>query len=200
MKPLCKPDILPMHIYIDKDEKRPYSFLALRRIVPAVTMSVAHLPEGDYSVRMLIVNTPDPKAAKTVLERKAFTDFLESVGTGHKLLADKLWRMRVYGYPALVIEASWDMIWNPNAHLPHPTKVNSRSAICSLIAWASRYRIGIWTTPTGTLEECRRAAEQITFRLLERWHLDRNCNSDILDRPTRRHNTITGVSLEKQNG
>lgn len=168
---MAKADRMPMTLLVDSREQRPWSFAGISRHVVAVNRKTVTLETGDYSVEVFGATT---NADRIVIERKSLADFYGSVGGGRHRFELEMSRMASYGYAALVIEASVDMLASPNAYLEHPTRVNPKSALCSLIAWSTRFGVHLWTAPTGTLAECRQAAQQFAWRLLERWHIDHN--------------------------
>jgi ERCC4-type nuclease len=102
-----------------------------------------------------------------IIERKSLADLYGTLGQARDRFERKLERMARYGYAAIVVEAELSVIRNPNDHLRHPTKMNPKAAILSLLAWTQRYNVHLWPCPG------REAGEIVTFRLLERFFRDR---------------------------
>jgi ERCC4-type nuclease len=94
------------------------------------------------------------------IERKTPEDFFGSITSGRERFEREFARMSEFAYRALVIEADWSEIVNPS------TRVNPASVVATLIAWSQRYGVHLFLCPG------RRFAEQLTYRLLERFRRD----------------------------
>lgn len=152
-----------MTIDVDTREQSPYTFKDIRGTIPFEVRRVG-LPTADYRVdRFLGTST---KANCAIVERKTLTDLYGTATMGRERFEAELKRMTEYGFRALVIEAEWSQILNPNAFLVRPTKMLPKAMLASLLAWQQRFGLHVLPCPG------RRAAEIITFRLLERWYRD----------------------------
>lgn len=160
--PQPKPECLqcPFTVLIDSREQAPYAFLGLRSnadegnlpiIVP--TMRVA-MVTGDYGLFGL------PRIA---IERKSKEDLFASVARRDNF-EDRLERMTRLDFAAVVIEAEFSEIMT---RPPKYTKYQPKSLMRTLMAWMIRYR-GVHWLPMPD----RWAAEQATFRLIERYWKD----------------------------
>jgi len=156
-KPANKPE--PRTIWIDTREQDAFDFACVRAEEPFVLERVT-LKEGDYADPFEDVT---PYADRGVIERKSLADLYNSLTNDRDREQRKFARMSAYGFKALVIEADIPMIMAPNEHLAHPTQATPRSIMGTLFHWSIRYGIHVWPCPG------RRAAEQLTFRLLEAW-------------------------------
>lgn len=168
-----------MHITVTTNEQRPYMF---ERIKPRVkgTLEVVHqfMPTGDYGTLQPHCYGKEPidwrkveesmPGAACIVERKSLADLYSTLAGGeHRNRFEwQLERMKFYGHAAIVVEAEMSAIVAPNKYLRHPTKLNPISVMGSLIAYVQRCRIGLWMAPG------RRAAEMLTYRILERWWRD----------------------------
>lgn len=152
-----------MIIRVDTREQDPYAFHRMRD--PSVRYSVTRgtLGTGDYDLDAF---TALP-SLQAIVERKSLADLYGTATRGRDRFERELGRMREYGYAAMVVEADMQTILNPNKSLRHPTLANPRSVLLSLLAWSQRFGVHIFCCPG------RRAAEETTFRILERWWLDR---------------------------
>ena len=123
------------------------------------------LPVGDYTV------APDPKMftgrfphSGMVIERKSLADLYGSVadrGNFEKRLA---MMARDYLWAGVVVEAEVGEVLRGCP----PSQLSPKSLWRSINAWSMRYLTVHWYFMPG-----RDAAEKQTFRLLERWWLDR---------------------------
>jgi len=154
----------PFTIDIDTREQLPFPFRHIQDQILPFTVERATLAEGDYGVR-----TPadTPKAARIALERKSLPDLYGSLGNGRDRFRREFERLAGYGYAALVIEAPWEAILSPSQYLRHDTAMSPKSVVRSLLAWSQRYGVHVFPCPN------RQFAEQLTYRLLERWEVDR---------------------------
>ncbi len=102
-------------IVIDSREQRPYQF-------PGAVVQA--LPTGDYS----IVGLTD----RVTIERKSKSDAYSSLGHGRARFRRELERLALFDYAAIVVE---DSVPGFLQRPPH-SKMNPKSAMCSLLAWS----------------------------------------------------------------
>ena len=110
-------------IVVDNREQRPYQF-------PGVVVQA--LPTGDYSIVGLI--------DRVTIERKTKTDAYSSLGKNRARFRREVERLAEFDYAAVVIE---DSVPGFLRRPPH-SKMNPKSAICSLLAWSVRYGIPVF--------------------------------------------------------
>lgn len=125
----------------------------------------------DYSVELPV----EPGTERIGIERKSLSDLCGTLGGGRETFEAKLehWRKSYdWGYRALVIEGDFAQITNPNAHLEVGTGMHPNALMATLMAYSQRFDLHIWPCPT------RKFAEQLTFKLLERWYRDRSSAKD----------------------
>jgi ERCC4-type nuclease len=152
-----------MTIIVDTREQRPFTFREIKTPAVPFTVTTGTLDTGDYSVETDLLATPGDKI---VVERKSLADLYGSLSAGRVRFAREAERLAEYGYAAIVIEADYPTIMQPSNVLRYPTSMNPRSVIATLIAWSQRYDIHVYACPG------RHFAEQLTYRLLERWFRD----------------------------
>jgi DNA excision repair protein ERCC-4 len=148
-----------LRIMIDTREQDPFDFSSVQTSVE-FSVERATLKEGDYS---LATDDFTPYSNRIAIERKSLADLYGSVTAGRERFRRECARLSAYGAAVIVIEADIPMILHPNDHLSHPTETYPRSVMGTLFHWSLRYNIHVWPCPG------RRAAEQVTFRLLEAW-------------------------------
>lgn len=152
--------VAPFTILIDSREGLPYTFEGIRAnadqghaLVHVPTMRTG-LPAGDYG----LLGYPQIR-----LERKSREDLYASV-VRRANFEGRLERMSELAYGAVIVEAErMDLIRNPPAF----TKYSPRALSRTLIAWDMRFPVK-WHFMPG-----REAAEILTYRLIERFWLDR---------------------------
>lgn len=136
-------------VVVDTREQRPYRFPRWERRT---------LASGDYS----LVGLEDQVA----IERKTKADAYASLGRGRARFERELGRLARLDYAAVVIEASLpDFL-----QAPAFSRLNPRAAVRSLIAWAVKYRVGVFFAGD------RRHGRALTWGLLEkywRYHVGR---------------------------
>lgn len=161
-----------LHILIDDRESLPYDFASIRSPVLPFTTTTLQLQTGDYCTSCY-GDVPEPgirfhsdNGYWAVIERKTLTDLYTTLGQHRDRFQREFERMSRFGYAALVIEADWTSIARPNDALDWPTELNPKSVIATLLAWSQRYGVHLFPCPN------RNFAEQLTFRLLERWVRD----------------------------
>ena len=165
-----------MRLTVDTREQLPYTFEAIKPVIPRV-IERGTLPTGDYAS----TRSSGPGAGPyerdlhecgglphliAIVERKTLSDLYRSLSEGRDRLKKLFNRMRNFGYAAIVIEAEMSAIMDPNAHLAHPTKMSPKSVMSTLIAWSQRFGVQVFMCPG------RAAGEAITYRILERWIRD----------------------------
>lgn len=162
-------DAIVMDIRADNQEKGHYVYDFANMRDPHLPFSVTreHLKTADYTVHLPDAALPQNRI---VIERKSLDDLYGTLGneTRRKRFKAEFERMSLFGYAAVVIEATLEQILRPNDYLDprYATKLNPRSAYMTLMFWSQRYGVHIWMMPG------RRVAEQWTFRLLECWTRD----------------------------
>ena len=164
-----------MIIFVDTREQLPYRFANVRpRRKDRAAIMVTTVPAGDYATVVDDeIHAPLSQRLTTgiSIERKSLQDLYGSMRNklGRVRFRAKLEKMKAYGYSGLVVEATWDQIIEPNAHLAHPTKLNPRSVVSALVTWTQEFNVHVFTCPG------REFAEQVTYRLLENWYLKKGC-------------------------
>jgi len=154
-----------MHIAVDTREQKPYKFKKTVKPSNGIEFDIERttLQTGDYGlVKPMLAETSDLIA----LERKSLADLFSTVSQGRFRFENEMKRMTQYGYAAIIIEADFAMMCNPNAYLKWPTGMDTKSMFATLIAFSTRYNVHLWPCPT------REFAEAVTYRLLERWFRD----------------------------
>lgn len=157
----------PLIIGIDSREKHAYTFDCMRTTcsVPFTTKKI-YLPTGDYTILGPFAGGNLP-GDQIIIERKSMQDLYTTLGQHRERFEAEYARMSLFGYAALVIEATWDQIMQPLKFLNHPSRLHPRSVHATLIAWSQRYDVHVCTYPG------REIAEMAVFRMLERWAKDR---------------------------
>jgi len=160
-----------MLIYVDTLEKNgSWDFVDMPK--PETSFSVHHkrLKTGDYMVDRFTAATLGRKhGSQLAIERKTLPDLYGTLGnsTRRTRFIRELQRSTEYGYFAIIVEAEWHAILKPNKYLVHPTRLNPKSAMASLLAWSQRYNVHLFTLPG------RDVAQIFAFRMFERWVRDK---------------------------
>lgn len=129
-------------VAIDTREQKPYRF---------ARSEVKTLASGDYSV----VGLED----RVAVERKSKEDAYSSLGQGRARFERELQRLARFDYAAIVIETSLpDFL-----RAPAFSRMNSRAAARSLIAWSVKYRVCVFFAGD------RRHGNALTQQLLEKF-------------------------------
>lgn len=136
---------------IRADSRRGYRPL----VVPTVRRK---LDAGDYSI--------DGFEDAVSIDRKETSDFLSCVTHVRGRWERCLERLGRLDYGAVVIESELGAIVEGLASGRFHSNVAPSSVVGSVIAWSQRFGVAFWFLPG------RSAAERMTFRLLERFHLD----------------------------
>ena len=114
-------------ILTDRREQNPLTFLHSEPVT---------LTTGDYSIR-----TADRDYRDLIsVERKSLPDLFGCVGQQRERFERCLERLATYPYCAIVVEATFADILSGARH----SQVHPNSAIGSLVAWSTRYRLPIW--------------------------------------------------------
>jgi len=125
-------------------------------ITPPPTVEVATLATGDYSLKRF--------ETLITIERKSLSDAFGTFGKGRARFERELLRMTAFQFAAVIVEADWQTIVR---HPPTRSRLDPKTVVASIAAWAIRHRVHFWTCPN------RAFAEKFTFRLLERFWKDR---------------------------
>jgi len=166
-------EVVPFTVVIDTNEGAPYQFTGIKGRskngvkLPQVIRTVKkpmYLMErdkwnaglGDYSI--------DGLETKIQVERKSIDDLFGTLGGRRENFEREIARLNEQCDMAYVmIEGSFAHITNFHDHGPEPSSV-----IGTMISWGQRYPKVHWI-PAGS----RDMAERLTFRMLERYWLDR---------------------------
>jgi ERCC4-type nuclease len=170
----------PFTVLVDSREQRAFSFAGLHSnadegnlpiIVPMMRVGLRH---GDYGLLGL------PRIAG---ERKSLDDLYASVVRRDNWVR-RLTRMQEeLDYGAVVVEAGWDQVL---ARPPRFSHYPPKSLFRTVVAWSQRYyKVHWWYMPD------RVAAENTTFRIIERYWKDHQEQVVIPDADT---DTITTVA------
>lgn len=151
-----------IEITVDTREQLPYPFDTIKSEHFDHTVISKGMKTGDYGLTM----TSTKKEDHIVLERKSLADLYSSLTSNRLRFEKEIVRMTEFGYAAVIVEADWQAILNPNSALTRPTLVRPKSIAGTMIAWEQRHNIHFHLCPT------RAFAERFTFRMLERWARD----------------------------
>jgi DNA excision repair protein ERCC-4 len=146
-----------MIIIQDTREQTPYSFSC---ITPPPMVEVATLRTGDYSLKGY--------EDQIAIERKNLADCYGTFGQGRARFQRELERAINFKFFAVVIEADFHTIVK---RPPARSRLIPKTVISSIAAWSQRYGVHFWTVPD------REFGERWTYRLLERFHRDRQKES-----------------------
>lgn len=147
-------------IRIDTREQDPFTFESVVHNVLQFTTVKGTLRTGDYADNSRVMLPP---ADQAVIERKSLADLYGTFGRGRDRFIRECKRLSAYGFAALVVEATYAEIADPNWHLKHPTQMSPRAVIKSMLGIAMDYGILVVDCPG------RKFAEQATYYMLERW-------------------------------
>lgn len=139
----------PITILIDRREKAPYTFSALR--TPDVVTVATTLPTGDYSLPGL--------ADVVAIERKSLADLHSTITASRRRFERELARLNAIDCGLVMVESRWEEVCfcrPTNSNLP------PIAATRAIVAWGDRFSRIRWIFADG-----RRAAETETLRLLE---------------------------------
>ncbi len=147
---------------IDSREKLPWRFAGFKcdsphtdvdLVVPTQTLC---LPTGDYSIVGM--------SEQVCVERKSLADLYGTLGQHRERFIRELERMEPFEFRAIVVEANWLAICN---RPPDHSSLHPKTVFRSLLAFAQRYGVHVYTCSTPVV------AEQVCFRILERFWRDR---------------------------
>jgi ERCC4-type nuclease len=147
----------PFEIVIDTREQLPYDFASVKNAILPFTTRVETLVTGDYSAATF--------QHELCIERKSKEDAFKSFGKDRERFEKEIVRMAELKFAAVVIEAEWSEIFT--APPDYSQKMKPKSIIASTVAWSQRYGVHFFAVPG------RSFAEQLTYRLIERWVRDR---------------------------
>ena len=97
---------------------------------------------------------------RVAIERKTKSDAYGSLGRGRARFRREVERLADLDYAAIVVE---DTVPGFLMRPPH-SKMNPRSAMCSLLAWSVRYRVPVFFAGD------REHAQALTRKLLENFY------------------------------
>lgn len=154
----------PVPVVIDTREQLGYSFVGLRGPKSAGSPLLAidtvrgMLRSGDYS----LVGHEHAVA----VERKSLADLYGTLAKGRDRFERELARLDAMDCATVIVEAEWSAV------LAYPALIGGRltgkSIFRSVLAWQQRFRRVQWLTLPD-----RDHAEAATFRVLERYYLDK---------------------------
>ena len=148
-----KQDRPKLTIIKDTREQQGYSFANIK---PKPEIINEGLKSGDYSIQGM--------EDEVAIERKSKADAFQSFGRNRKRFERELVRLSKMSFAAVVIEADWaEVLNNP----PKRTRLSPKVLFVSRIAWEQRYGIHFWFCFN------REFAEKTTYRILERFYLDK---------------------------
>jgi len=147
----------PFEIGIDTREQLPYDFATVRNPVLPFTTRIITLETGDYA--------PIGFECEMVIERKSKEDAFKSFGGDRERFEKEIVRMSEYRFAAVIIEAEWTEIFGEPPR--YSKKFRPKTMVASIAAWSERYGVHFFAVPG------RGFAEQLTYRLMERWVRDR---------------------------
>lgn len=161
----------PFTLITDTREQTPFTFSRITsdaregRVPVVVTCERRGLPSGDYSIGGC--------ETEIAIERKSLSDLYSTLGGGRARFTRELERLSAMRYAAVVAEAEWATIMNsPPIH----SQMNPKTVYRSVIAWQVRYPSIHWWMCPG-----REFAEVTTYRLLERWWIERERNKNSIE-------------------
>ena len=154
--------LCPFTVIVDSREQLPWSFRNFKCDSPhqerplIITTKVKALKTGDYSIHGY--------EDRVCIERKSLADLYSTIGQNRERFVAEFERMLAFEFAALVIEADWLTICtSPPSH----SKLHPKSVYRSLLAWSQRYNVHVHACSTPVF------AEEMGFRLLERYWMDR---------------------------
>lgn len=155
--------LCPFECIVDSREQSPFCFQGLKADAAdggatlVVPTSVKYLESGDYSIRGF--------ESLVAVERKSLQDLYNTLGQGRERFERELSRLDFMAFAAVVVEAGWQQIvYTP----PEFSKLSPKSVFRSILAYQQRFRGVHWV-----LAPDRRFAEIATFRILQRFWIDR---------------------------
>lgn len=158
--------VCPFTVIVDTREQAPYRFMGLKSdakdkncplIIPTVR---ATLKTGDYSIEGL--------EDHVTVERKEFGDFYHCCGGDRERFQKQLERLNEIPVAAIVVEAGLNSVITG-----HPqSRLNPKTVYRSIISWQQRLPNVHWWFLWS-----RHLAEITTFRILERFWLDKEKNN-----------------------
>lgn len=160
----------PFTIVIDTAEKAPYTFahpLAVDASRPPLRIVTEQRKLFIAGTQLSIDYSLAGYTDRVAVERKSWSDFLMTLGQTRARFQRKLGLLHAnYEFAVVVVEAEWGFML-ANQH-PH-SRLNLKSALCSVLAWKQRFTRVHWEFVPG-----REMGEVVTARHLERFWRDRN--------------------------
>ena len=160
--------ICPFTTVIDTREQAPFSFRGIKSDAKQggkpliIKTTVKTLTSGDYSIEGF--------EDRLACERKSLPDLFQTLSHGRDRFERELARLNLMDFAAVVVEADWAAILQPNATY---SAMRPKSIVRSVIAFQQRYvKVHWWMMPT------RWTAEQVCFRVLDRFWQDRERDRD----------------------
>ena len=152
------PAEFPLPVIVDTREQHPFEFAGLTCAIrgrPLVVRTARlALPSGDYSL--------GGWQHQVAIERKSASDLVGTVGQSRARFQRELVRMAALKVAAVVVEAEWsELMFFP----PPYSKLHPKVLLCSIVAWQRQFPTVHWWFLPG-----RRAAEIVTFRMLEQFY------------------------------
>lgn len=140
----------------------PYEFAGIPSDCAAVAVESVYLRTSDYCLGCHTCGKQLVGPDAIGIERKTLSDLYGSFTHGRERFERAMLRLSSeFGYAALLVEADWTQISNPNTHLKYPTQALPRSVTASMLSWSVRMGFHVFTAGDRTI------GERLTFRLLE---------------------------------
>lgn len=149
--------VAPFTIGVDTREQLPYDFASVKNPILPFSVIGATLETGDY--------TAIGHEAELCVERKSKADAFKSFGDDRERFEREIVRMSAYRFAAVIIEAEWSEIFTEPPR--HSQRMRPKTILASALAWSQRYGVHFYAVPG------RGFAEQLTYRIIERWVRDR---------------------------
>lgn len=155
-------ELCPFTVVIDTREQLPWGFRNFKcdspkQDLPLIVNTIRKtLKTGDYSIEGM--------ESGITIERKSLSDLYSTISQGRERFIAEFERMCEFEFAALVIEADWSMICSKP---PKESKLHPKSVFRALIAWSQRYKVHVHAMANPVF------AEEMAFRLLQRYWLDR---------------------------
>jgi ERCC4-type nuclease len=149
----------PFTIVVDSNEYLDHHLgYRFEQIDPRPSVVTVNLFVGDYT----LLGCPD----EVIVERKTLADLYASFGKKRENMIERISIMNSrFDFAAMVIEAEYSEVVNCP---PRHTKLHPRSLSGTIIALKQRFPKVHWEFMPG-----RDAGERMTYRILERFYLDK---------------------------
>ena len=155
-------------VIVDSRESKPYLFENIytkhkgQRVLVPVEVQVKKLNSGDYS----LLGYED----QVSVERKSVNDLVSTIFHSRPRFERELERLSEMMFSAVVVEGSWLDVMK---YTRDETSGNPRSIDASITAWMIRHPMTHWC-----FRPSRRYAENLTFRILDRFFKEAQANAD----------------------